>query len=88
MTTEILPNRLEVPQLYYPKGPIRKIVSHTIARNDAIVGEVIIVRLECGHETTLCGPWPFEPAEVTVRCAYCHFDRRAQLLGEDGGRKA
>lgn len=86
MTAELLPDRIEAPQLYYPKGPSRKIESFALG-DDRIAGSVVVVKLSCGHEATLCGPWPFDPNEVLVRCAYCLFDRRSGLTGADGGRR-
>ena len=72
---------IEAPQLVYPKGPIRRIVSYVEAE-DEIAGHIVVTRLVCGHEATLCGPFPFDQNSVIVKCGYCHHERFA-----DGGRK-
>jgi len=70
-TPTVIEARLEAPHVVYPKGPIRKIVSF---RNieDQIAGELILVKLECGHEATLIGDLT---SEAIVRCPTCHYEQ-------------
>jgi hypothetical protein len=63
--------RIEAPHLVYPKGPIRKIVTYRNVQ-DAIVGEVILVTLECTHTATLVGQLT---SEALVRCPTCFFEK-------------
>lgn len=74
VTVELLHDE-EIPQIVWPKGPIRRIRSLLPVR-DALAGDIIVATLEvCGHEAHLVST-----ATITnlVRCAKCFYQKRGE----------
>lgn len=72
--TPFVLERIEVPHVVYPKGPIRT-VREARASLDAIAGPILLATLEpCGHEVTLVS---VDVQDVIVRCPQCFYEKRA-----------
>jgi hypothetical protein len=73
---EVISDQIEAPQVLYPRGPIRKAITWDIVR-DALIGEVIAVKLECGHSATLIGSYLNKEMTI-IKCSYCRYERERQ----------
>ena len=80
-----------VPQIVYPHGPRRRVVS-LHPEIDAFVGAITRATLSCSHTVTLPGHF-LDPSLVLCKCNQCQIEGRFNgnlsfmKVGEDGGRK-
>lgn len=71
---QILPDE-EIPQIVWPKGPLRRIRQLTHVR-DAVAGDIAVAMLEvCGHEAHLVGT---ATNHHLVRCSVCFYAKRGE----------